>query len=163
MKLMATHHAQRGATLVVGMIMLVLITLVVTTAFSLSTSNLKSVGNMQFRDETTAAATIAIERVISSNFYTSPVAQSINVDLNHDNTTDYVVSVAAPTCVRAIQETAASTGPTTLKLPVPTTTTYMTLWDIAATVTDATSGASIQVHQGVKQKLTSSEYTAVCS
>ena len=56
MRPIASRHSQRGITLFVGLIMLVLITLMVTSAFTLSTSNLKSVGNMQARDEAIAAA-----------------------------------------------------------------------------------------------------------
>ena len=49
-------HSQDGATLAVGMIMLTLITVLVTSAFNLSTTNLAAVGNMQFRDEAIAVA-----------------------------------------------------------------------------------------------------------
>ncbi|UUZ64284.1 hypothetical protein LP417_03665 [Polaromonas sp. P1-6] len=40
-------RGQSGATLVVALIMLTLITLLVVNAFTLSSSNLKAVGNMQ--------------------------------------------------------------------------------------------------------------------
>ncbi len=46
---------QRGATLIVALIMLAIITLVVIGGFTLSTSNLKSVGNMLVREEAVAA------------------------------------------------------------------------------------------------------------
>ncbi len=56
---------QQGAALLIGMIMLLLITLTVTAAFNLSSSNLKSVGNLQTRNEAVAAANRAIEEVAS--------------------------------------------------------------------------------------------------
>ena len=66
MNRIALPRAQRGVTLIIGLIMLVLITLMVTTAFMLSNTNLKAVGNMQFRDEAIAAANVATEDVLSS-------------------------------------------------------------------------------------------------
>ena len=95
------NYAQRGAALLVGLIMLVLITLIVTSAFTLSTTDLKSVGNMQAKDEAIAAANQSIEQVLSSPFTTSPAAEDINVDINNDGITDYTVHIATPTCVRA--------------------------------------------------------------
>ena len=57
---MRTHYRpgssnQRGAALVVGLIMLVLITIMLVSAMVLSTSNFRSVSNMQFREEALAA------------------------------------------------------------------------------------------------------------
>ena len=66
------------------LIVLTLITLVVVSAFTLSSSNLKAVGNMQARDESVAAADQAIELVISSAFTDAPVAQEVNVDINKE-------------------------------------------------------------------------------
>lgn len=159
MNRIASPRAQHGVTLVVGLIMLVLITLVVSTAFLLSTTNLRSVGNMQFRDEAIAAANQAIELVLSAPFTTAPAAESINVDINHDNTTDYVVSIATPTCIRAVQEAAACC--TSVTSPPPPSN-YRTVWDIDATVTDAASGASVRVRQGVRVLLTQAQKDAVC-
>jgi type II secretory pathway component PulK len=98
-----SRREQRGATLVVGLIMLVLITLMVTTAFMLSTGNLKSVGNMQFRGEALAAANRVIEQVLASPFTDDPAdaAQEIEVDIDKDGKFDYTVVIAEPVCVRA--------------------------------------------------------------
>jgi hypothetical protein len=73
--------------------MLVLLTLVVTTAFMMSSGNLKAVGNMQFRDEAIAAANMAIEQVISSDFTTLPVNVPVSVDIDQDGINDYQVAV----------------------------------------------------------------------
>lgn len=48
--------------------MLVAITLLMVSAFTLSGGNLKVVGNMQYRNEAIAAANIAIEQTININF-----------------------------------------------------------------------------------------------
>jgi len=105
MKASSLIKLQRGATLVVGLIMLVLITLLVTSAFTLSASNLKSVGNMQTRDEAIAAGNKAIEQVLSSPFTNSPAAETIEVDIDNDSTTDYLVEFAEPTCIGATNST----------------------------------------------------------
>jgi Tfp pilus assembly protein PilX len=60
------RRQQDGAALIVGLIMLVLITLAVTAGFTLSNTNLKSVGNMQSRNEAVAASNRAIEEVAAS-------------------------------------------------------------------------------------------------
>jgi len=99
-----TLRAQRGATLIVGLIMLVLITLMVTAAFMISTGNLKAVGNMQFRNEAIAAANAASEEVLNSlltgGSTVAPPPQDLNVDL-HNGTPMYAVHIYQPTCVRA--------------------------------------------------------------
>jgi len=155
------HTRQRGATLIIGLIMVVLITLIVVNAFTLSSSNLKSVGNMQMRDESVAAANQAIEQVLSSDFTNPPTATAINVDINKDDAVDYSVSVAAPTCIRAITA-AVSDGCDSEHPELCTGSTWNTEWDVDATVKDASSGASVRVRQGVRVLLTDTQKTAVC-
>jgi len=153
---------QRGATLIIGLILLVLISLIVVNAFTLSSSNLKSVGNMQVREEAVAAANQAVEQVISSNFTSSLVAQTVTVDINKDDTTDYTVAVAAPTCVRATQSAFAAPSDVELGPGMSSGSTWNTDWDIAATVTDAATGARVRVRQGVRVLLSQSQRAAAC-
>lgn len=170
MNRISSPRAQRGVTLVVGLIMLVLITLVVSTAFMLSTTNLRSVGNMQFRDEAIALANKKIELVLSSPFTDDPAAaaESIDMDINDDTIPDYSVSIANPTCIRAVQE-ASTAAPSSVTFIAPASN-YRTVWDIDATVTDptdltvtsASAGTSIRVRQGVRKLLTQSQCNAVC-
>ena len=161
MRPIASRHSQRGITLFVGLIMLVLITLMVTSAFTLSTSNLKSVGNMQARDEAIAAANQAIEHVLSSPFTTAPAAEEINVDINNDGVTDYVASIAIPICVRASIESAAVKTSGTLP-SMSTVNTYNTLWNIEATIDDAKTGTKTIVQTGMRVLLTQPQKEAVC-
>ena len=161
MRPIASRQSQRGITLFVGLIMLVLITLMVTSAFTLSTSNLKSVGNMQARDEAIAAANQAIEHVLSSPFTTAPAAEEINVDINNDGVTDYVASIAIPICVRASIESAAVKTSGTLP-SMSTVNTYNTLWNIEATIDDAKTGAKTIVQTGTRVLLTQPQKEAVC-
>jgi len=154
MNMPASRHNQRGVTLFVGMIMLVLITLMVTTAFTLSNTNLKAVGNMQAKDEATAAANVAIEQLLSSPFTAAPAAENINVDINNDGNNDYVVSIATPVCIRASIDTSvpAVQSSVTLGAAMSSSASYQwnTLWDITAEVNDAKTGAKTIVNTGVR-------------
>jgi len=163
------QRAQRGAALVVGLIMLTLITVMVTSAFTMSSTDLQSVANLQWRDEAIAAANKAIEQVISSPFTDAPGAQSIDVDINNDGVTDYTVVLAEPTCVDSARIAGLTAPPSSILLggafSVGTSDFYQTVWDIDATVKDlagGTSGASVRVREGVRVLLTQTQYTAVC-
>ena len=152
---------QRGVTLVVGLIMLVLITLVVTSAFTLSSTNLKAVGNMQFRDEAVAAANVAIERVMSADFTLAPAATSQNVDIDQDGTVDYIVNVQAPVCVRAAPITSLpATDPDASICAVGSggaPVCFETIWELTATVSNAgaaaLTGATATVRQGASKRV----------
>ena len=153
--------AQSGATLIIGLIMLVLITLIVLSAFTFSASNLKSVGNMQVREEALAAANLAIEQVIASPFTDAPTRQEINVDINKDGINDYLVIVEAPTCMKAL--IASSPGNTQVGFNTGGGgSTWYTEWDINSRVTDTASGASVQVRQGVRAQLSDAQKNLVC-
>ena len=181
----STFHKNRqgGAALIVGLIMLVLITLAVTAGFTLSNTNLKSVGNMQNRNEAVAAANRAIEDVATSLLLpgvdgspslAAPQQTVSLVDINNDGTTDYTVVIAAPTCVRATKTTdtggstsgiggiggnASTTGSGLVTLPDQ----YNSVWDISTTVTDAKTGTSTAVRQGVRALLNKAQFDALCS
>lgn len=160
----ATRTAQTGATLLVGMIMLLLITLLVTNAFLTSNANLRTVTNLQMRDEALAAGNQAIEQVIGTTFALDPVADQIDVDLNQDGTNDYRVIVALPTCISAKQVPGIGNGyGSSAALGLPTATTnYDTVWEIDASVTDLRSGvagATLRVREGVRLQQAGSEIT----
>jgi Tfp pilus assembly protein PilV len=177
-------RAQRGAALIIGMIMLLLITLTVTAAFKLSTANLKSIGNLQTRNEAVAAANRAIEEVATgllapnsdgSASLTAPQPTVSLVDIDNDGVSDYTVSVEAPVCVRATKavDTAGGTvtGPSGItgggsssgsglaSLPDQ----YNSVWDISTSVTDAASGATTAVRQGVRALLNKAQFEALCN
>lgn len=155
----ASKSAQRGATLVVGLIMLVLITLMVTTAFVLSNGNLKAVGNMQFRDEAIASANVAIEQIISTDFTAAPVeVPNFEVDIDQDGKVDYSVNVAMPQCVKGV---AAPPDPSTLsgvESGLKGLSDFNTVWEIRAAVNDTTTGAAVTVWQGVRKRMTQPMY-----
>jgi type II secretory pathway pseudopilin PulG len=175
-------NRQHGAALVVGLIMLVLITIMLLSAVVLSTSNFRSVSNMQFREEAIAAANRAIDDVISSPFTNSPQSELIDVDIDSDGDTDYVVQIDTPVCISATE--AFGADPSSLSLPPAMTvaSTWNTVWDIRATVaadgtvtiTDAggeetdvavgnAGGAAVVVRAGVRALLSDAQKETVCT
>lgn len=187
---------QKGVTLIVGMIMLILITIMVTSAFTLSMTNLKSVGNMQFRNEAIAAANKSIEEVIGTKFaagFAMPPAGAASaatpytLDINHDGTADYTVKVgteialvgghyvASPgsgqwleaLCIQstsiAVSAPGTASSETLAQLGIALSPNVNSaLFDIRATVTDAISGASAEVHQGIRVQLDEAQKALMC-
>jgi len=162
----ATLRAQRGATLIVGLIMLVLITLVVTAAFTISGGNLRAVGNMQFRNEAIAAANAATEEVLNSlltgGSTAAPPSQTIAVDIDKNGKNDYSVTIATPTCIRASVAAPGYSSSLSLGKVMSTQSFWNTVWDIQADVDDAVTGARVRVRQGVRVLLTQSQKNSVC-
>ena len=157
----AIGRGQRGASLVISLVMLVLITLLVITALNLASSNFKAVSNTQFRDEAIAAANAAIQLRLSGTFVDPPVPVPSEVDLNDDGITDYVATVTA-TCVKATVAEAADPSSVTLPVTMSLASTWNTVWDIAAEVVDNTSGASVVVHAGARVLLSEIDKDRAC-
>jgi hypothetical protein len=108
----AGMRAQVGATLVIALIMLALITLLAVSSLSTTNMNLRVVGNMQARGEALHAAQQAIETVISTpQFIANPAdavpnpcgaANTLCTDLNGDGTPEYITRLdPAPSCISA--------------------------------------------------------------
>jgi Tfp pilus assembly protein PilX len=114
---MALSRSQRGVTLLVGLIMLVLATLLVLATFHLGRSNLDIVTNVQQRDEGLGAAQQTIEAAVNSPLLTTnpaaifttpcPAFSAANpntlcYDVNNDGVDDVKVEITPPpTCVKA--------------------------------------------------------------
>lgn len=156
-----SYRVQRGATLVVGLIILVVITILTISGFTLSGGNLQVVGNMQHRQEALAAAQVGIEQIINVNFATANPANYpavVNVDITRNNVTDYVVSVNAPVCIKSVPAPANPETSSGVNANVPNITDQFTLWEIEASAQDQSSGAAIVVKQGVKKRLSNAEF-----
>jgi len=113
----AMRHQQRGATLIVALILLVLLTLFAVSSFNLGKGSLQTVGNMQHRNEAIAAAQQTMEEVISTTrLFQSPATVILNgnplckggqpntkcIDVNGDNIADITVELKpTPTCIKA--------------------------------------------------------------
>jgi len=153
---------QSGMTLFVAMIILVMITLLVTSAFKVSNTNLKIVSGMQGRQEAIAASQAAIEQTISSADFTvtptNTAATPIDIDINNDGVDDYTVTMLLPVCKRTAP-VVLSNPPTKVQLdcagssrfPGAMTPTWCsnTIWELGATTTDKLTAASTTVRQGV--------------
>jgi len=146
---------QRGSTLLVALIMLVMMTLMAVSAMSTTTANIQVVGNAQFQEEAAAAGQRALENVLSTrDFLTVPqVAQ--NIDINLDGVADYVVTFDPPP--RCVSYLTANPANSPVPLPLECSagaglgvSCYWTVWDITANVSDATTGANVVIHQGVR-------------
>lgn len=184
----AARRRQRGATLVVALIFLVLMSLFAINAFLGSTTNLRIVGNMQTRSEAEAAAQVGIEQVISTTtFAQSPAsAASVPIVVNNGSASYTVRITPQPACyrVRIVKnsELDASKAPDvscmrsgTVAMPgVIQPTTALggqmadnsvcsdTEWDIRAEVVDSRSGAAVAVHQGVALRMIESDAINFC-
>lgn len=159
----APIRRQRGATLLVGLIMLVLLTLMAVTSFRLGKSNLQIVGNMQYRSETVRAAEEAVEASISLPTSVT-VASTANIDVNADGTPDVAVSIT-PTLVQAHVVTNAAlnlNNPGELGCALGQAQAFgvvgaavgnslcaRTLYDLRVIATEAATNTSVEMHQGV--------------
>ena len=162
MKTPMPRRRQAGATLIVALIMLALITLLVVNAFTLSNSNLKAVTNMQVRDEAIAAANQALETIIGTNF-TNPVSNhTVNVDINKDGTTDYTVAVATPVCVKVSQASVGSPSDVELGAAMTAGGTWHSDWELKASVTDSATGGRATVTTGITVLLSQAQKTVAC-
>jgi hypothetical protein len=156
-------HRQRGVvTIFVSMILLILITLLVLTAYSLSIINLQVAGNVQVREEGLAAANVMIDRTIDSDFWTAIAASVDNeVDLNGDGLADFLVDIALPRCVRA--SPAAGDVSSSVTLPGMTSSgAWNTVWELDATAKEANTGTRVRVLQGVRVMLSAALKDTYC-
>jgi Tfp pilus assembly protein PilX len=170
----ANPHRQRGATLIVSLIMLLLITMLAVSSFTLGKSNLQIVGNMQQRGQAFAAAEAAVATVISSTqFSLTPTnaiaapcmgANTTCASVNGSATNDIVVTVTAvcdstqpilntqlnfnnPNDAGCLQGAAQDFG--VAGASNNNSMCSNNVWEIQASATDQMSGANYVVDQGV--------------
>lgn len=160
---MSLPSRQGGAiTLFLSLLMLLLITVLVTTAFTMSTTGLRSVGNMQVRDEAITSAQALIEQELGGPFYTTPTALSgQGIDIDDDGANDYTVNLLAPVCIRAVTATTPASSSVTLP-GMSSATAWTTTWEFEAQVTDPRSGAYVAVVQAVRVLLSQSQKDISC-
>jgi Tfp pilus assembly protein PilX len=137
---MKTLHAQRGATLIVSLIMLVVLTLFAVSAINLSNTNLKIVGNMQAQKMMEMAAQDAVEQMLSSPTFYGLTAAARNFTVSGFN-----VAVAVPQCTLSVPATGYSA--TSGISPEDND------WELVASVTDNLTGAAMALHQGVRVRM----------
>ena len=107
---MTSKKNQSGATLIVALVILVLLALLGLSAFQATTTDLKSSGNMQARNEALNAAQQAVETVISTaQFVTTPAdalpnpcgaANIFCSDYDGDGVAEYTTQLQpVPSCI----------------------------------------------------------------
>ena len=162
---------ERGMTLVVALVMLVVLTLLVVSAIRFSNINLRISGNVQAETEAVSAAQLAVEQTVKtmvSSTNISAIAAQPALSLSTGGK-DYTVAVAKPTCVfnkpvnntdldpskaadqvcfeGGDQEKLVTAGGALTTVP---TACKDQQWDVAASVNDSNaSGASVSVLQGI--------------
>lgn len=155
---------QRGvATIFVAMILLLLITVLVTAAYSISTTNLRAVRNLQVRQEGIAAANAAIEQVLPLKFWeeSTPPTRTIEVNIDFDPDEDYQVTIPPPICLRATKASITTTSSVTLP-GFSAISAWNTVWELDATAIDDTSGTRVRVRHGVRVLMSEAEKDDYC-
>ncbi len=144
----AAGRRQRGVTLMVTLIMLVVLTLFVVTAFNLSNVNLKIVGNFQQHKSIESVVLQAIEQIMSmESSFSSPAATSVCVNgAGGGCTGGYLVQVDKPRC----NYTTTAAGYTK---KIGEITPEDTQWEVRASHTDSFSKASVVIVQGVAVRM----------
>lgn len=172
MKISARRLPQRGFTLVMTLIFLVIFMLFAISMVGSSMINTKVAANQQYRLEADSVAQQGIEQVISQPFIRVPITTttSVPVDVNGDGTADFTAQVAPPTCLdsKVIPNASLPVGDAckvpnnpngNLTLPGPASSVSpppaapsmcsATQWDIQSTVTDpSNTSVAVTVHQG---------------
>ena len=188
---MSTPRLERGATLLVALIMLIAITMFALSAFNMSSMNLRTTANMQTRGEAQNAAQEAIDRALSTaqftftpnNVFTSACggANTLCADRNGDGTSDYSVRLnPAPTCRNAeaismaaldlskAADLACATGQAQQfgMAGVDTAAGHSlcsnTVWEITAEAASSFNGAAVAVAQGVVVRVPRESVYASC-
>jgi type IV pilus assembly PilX-like protein len=167
---------QRGITLFVALVLLVMVTLLAISSFRSSNTNLKVVSSMQGRNEAVAAAQTAIEQVISTaNFSNDPTAAAatpIAIDVDADGVNDYNVTLSPrPVCLKQRPTPSSSLDPNNPadrgcfgsgRYGSPTANCAETIWEVTATTKDNVTSAETVVRQGVSIRLKRDEALNSC-
>jgi hypothetical protein len=166
---------QRGATLVIALIMLMLMMIHALASFTAADVQLRNAGSLQARQEAQAAAQLAIAGVLgsSSAFAGTVVASPVDIDIDGDGAADYRVALTA-TCTGARAVTTIAVPPAAAddaaclaaatpsgEIPCADTT-----WNVRAIATRAPSamqsGATVEINQGVAIRLDTSDAARSC-
>ena len=144
---MTTNTNQRGATLIVSLIMLVVLTLLVVSGIRFSSSNLRIAGNMQAQEEAATLAQQVIEQIISNNDFTKTPPPPQNFDINKDSVNDFTVTIKA-TCLHSRQALRNE--------PIPDDcfgegdpACFWSGWNVQSVAMDTKTGAKATIHQGI--------------
>lgn len=136
---MPSSH-QRGAVLVISLLLLLVMTMLVISTINTGTINLRIVDNMRSRQHAEAVTQVAANEFMSdgANFVSPTSGATITVD-------GHAITLTAPECVDA----RPATGYTATWELTPEDTT----WEYDATITDGDDGAQATMRQGVEIRM----------
>ena len=150
------QQRQRGTTLLISLIFLVILTLFAVSGMNTGVINLRTANNTQLMIEAEYAAQQQIEAVLNgvTPFVTSALgaATTTNIDVNGDSVTDFVVVTQPPVCMSMVPAPGYS-------YEFAASAPKDTVWQVSATATDSVFGATSTLRQGVKVRL---PITATC-
>ncbi len=184
-----TRFKQQGATLAITLILLVVATLLVVAGLHLSSSAVEVTTNAQRRMEAEAAAQQTVEAAVGSpllttsptSVFTSPCNGQPNTlcaDANGDGTDDVTATLTpTPTCVTAApirQPTLDVRQPNDQLCVIEQSQTFgvqgsggpalcaNTVWDVRAVASDAATGATVAVAQGIGVRVRTQDVATSC-
>jgi len=162
---------QRGFTLMMTLVFLVIFLLFAVSMASSSLVNTKVASNQQYRLEAKAVAQEGVETVMNQAFTLNPIpASSVPIDVNGDGATDFTAQMAAPICLDSkpvlnkdlslgdvCRTPSSSSGDLVIGSGGSTASLSLcsdTQWEIQSAVTDPNNSAtSVTVHQGASVRV----------
>jgi hypothetical protein len=182
------HSRHRGASLIVAIVFLLLLSTIALTGLRASTTNVQITGNMQARQEAQAAAQMLIEQLVSTDeFARNPQgvygAANVVTDVNGDGFADSTaVLTQAPVCLRARSvaltdldpdnpidapcfASAALTNPGLIPAAGGAAGSLCadTEWQLVSRATDNRTGATVTVSQGVTVRTAVIGLNTICN
>lgn len=160
MELNPLRRCQRGVVLLVSLIMLIVMTLLATSAIRMATVNLRTINNLQARAEAMTAAQAALDRVMDTNFTDNINGTQQTLSIAIDASKSYNVAIARPCIaqVNPIKNIDLDISKTEDQkcfdaLSNPWSACSQTVWQVSATVNDGWFGANIGIVQGTGIKM----------
>ena len=158
---------QRGMTLLVSLILLVVITLFAISMVRLSSVNIQAVANMQGQKVVETEAAQAVEIAVGKFSFFDDVVANQNAWAGNATSMSYATLWAnykptgAGTTAPATQSSAISVSrpqciyyePSSGYSALSGVAPQDTYWDVQVTATDSFSGATTEMHQGVSMRL----------
>ena len=142
------RQSQRGATLIISLILLVVVLLFGISAINSGIMNLRIARNIQVTAEAQNAAQRVIDDKLSSlTTFTSPATAGSTTTVDATGATNtYSVVFAVPSCY-SLRPAPGYSYSIAAQAPKDTT------WRLFSTATDTSTGARIEIRQGVKVRM----------
>jgi competence protein ComGC len=179
---------QAGATLIVTLIFLMIMSLLTVTVFNMTATNVKITGNAQVRNEALAAAQVGLAATISNiQFSTAPqliAATPLPVDIDGDGKSDYTVTrnpqprcnkvktiktselnPGVPADLACMGSSAANNSGLESELAAAATGDSLcsnSEWNIRASVVDPASRTEVAINQGVSLRVLVTDAESAC-